>query len=191
MNEEALFQEYSTNRALQAVYPDFASYRRFMLSQMPAQANENSGISGVLSNTSSNVGTMKDLGKNLIMNKISSKMGLGLNPIGIGGLVLGAVSGLNDRLRQTDFARSKTLADYLDARSYGGIDARNAAAVANMVQARGLQKQMAQRPSSQVSARDAARGRGGGGGGHAGGQAAAAGAAAQAADDAAAGAGGY
>ena len=125
------------------------------------------------------------------MNKISSKMGLGLNPIGIGGLVLGAVSGLNDRLRQTDFARSKNLADYLDARSYGGIDARNAAAVANMAQARGLQKQMAQRPSSQVSARDAARGGGGGGGGHAGGSAAAAGAAAQAADDAAAGAGGY
>ena len=191
MNEEALFQEYSTNRALQAVYPDFASYRDFILSQMPAQANENSGISGVLNNTSSNVGAMKDLGKNLVMNKISSKMGLSLNPIGIGGLVLGALSGLNDKLRQTDFARSKTLADYLDARSYGGIDARNAAAVANMAQARGLQKQMAQRPSSQVSARDAARGGGGGGGGHAGGSAAAAGAAAQAADDAAAGAGGY
>ena len=62
MNEEALFQECSTNRALQAVYPDFASYRDFILSQMPAQANENSGISGVLNNTSSNVGAMKDLG---------------------------------------------------------------------------------------------------------------------------------
>ena len=54
--------------------------------------------------------------------------------------------------------------DYLDAKSYGGIDARNAAAVANMAQARGIQKQMAQRPSSQVSARDAAMGGGGGGG---------------------------
>ena len=30
------------------------------------------------------MGTMKDLGKNLIMNKLTSKMGLGLNPIGIG-----------------------------------------------------------------------------------------------------------
>ena len=46
----------------------------------------------------------------------------------------------------------KTLMDYFDAKSYGGIDARNAAAVANMAQARGIQKQMAQRPSSNVSA---------------------------------------
>jgi hypothetical protein len=190
MNEEALFQEYSTNRALQATYPDFATYRDFVMSQMPAQANDNSGLTGIINNAASSMGTMKDLGKNLIMNKLTSKMGLGLNPIGIGGLVLSGLSGINDRIRQTDFARSKTLADYLDAKSYGGIDARNAAAVANMAQARGLQKQMAQRPSSQVSAQDAARGRGGGGG-HAGGSAAAAGAAAQAADDAAAGAGGY
>ena len=33
MNEEALFQEYSTNRALQATYPDFATYRDFICSQ--------------------------------------------------------------------------------------------------------------------------------------------------------------
>ena len=158
MNEEALFQEYSTNRALQAVYPDFASYRDFMLSQMPAQANDNSGISGMLNNASSSMGSIKDLGKNLIMNKISSKMGLGLNPIGIGSMMLGGLRNINDRIQSTDFARSKTLADYLNAKSYGGIDARNAAAVANMAQARGIQKQMAQRPSSNVSAQDAARG---------------------------------
>ena len=164
MNEEALFQEYSTNRALQAVYPDFASYRDFILSQMPAQANDNSGISGMLNNATSSMGSIKDLGKNLIMNKISSKMGLGLNPIGIGSMMLGGLKNLNDRIQSTDFARSKNLMDYLDARSYGGIDARNAAAVANMAQARGIQKQMAQRPSSQVSARDAAMGGGGGGG---------------------------
>ena len=158
MNEEALFQEYSTNRALQAVYPDFASYRDFIMSQMPAQANDNSGITGIVNNAASSMGSIKDLGKNLIMNNLSSKMGLGLNLIGIGGLILSGLSGINDRIRQTDFARSKTLADYFDAKSYGGIDARNAAAVANMAQARGIQKQMAQRPSSNVSAQDAARG---------------------------------
>jgi hypothetical protein len=164
MDEEALFQEYSTNRALQAVYPDFPTYRDFVMSQMPAQANDNSGIKGIVNNAASNMGTIKDLGKNLIMNKLSSKMGLGLNPIGLGGLVLSGLSGINDKIQSTDFARSKSLADYFDAKSYGGIDARNAAAVANMAQARGLQKQMAQRPSSQVSARDAAMGGGGGGG---------------------------
>jgi len=162
MNEEALFQEYSTNRALQATYPDFATYRDFVLSQMPAQANNNSGITGLVNNATSSMGSIKDLGKSIITNKLSSKMGLGLNPIGIGGLVLSGLSGINDRIQSTDFARSKTLADYFDAKSYGGIDARNAAAVANMAQARGIQKQMAQRPSSQVSARDQAMGGGGG-----------------------------
>ena len=158
MNEEALFQEYSTNRALQATYPDFATYRDFVMSQMPAQANDNSGLTGIINNAAASMGTMKDLGKNLITSKLSSKMGLGLNPIGIGGLVLSGLSGINDRIRQTDFARSKNLMDYLDAKSYGGIDARTAAAVANMAQARGIQKQMAQRSSSNVSAQDAARG---------------------------------
>ena len=158
MNEEALFQEYSTNRALQATYPDFATYRDFVMSQMPAQANDNSGLTGIINNAASSMGTMKDLGKNLITSKLSSKMGLSLNPIGIGGLVLSGLSGINDRIRQTDFARSKNLMDYLDAKRYGGIDARNAAAIANMAQARGIQKQMAQRPSSNVSNQDAARG---------------------------------
>ena len=128
------------------------------MSQMPAQANDNSGLTGIINNAASSMGTMKDLGKNLIMNKLSSKTKLGLNPIGLGGLVLSGLSGINNRIRQTDFARSKNLMDYLDAKKYGGIDARNAAAVANMTQARGIQKQMAQRPSSNVSAQDAARG---------------------------------
>ena len=158
MNEEALFQEYSTNRALQATYPDFATYRDFVMSQMPAQANQDSGLPLMLNNATSSLGSIKDLGKNLIMGKLTSKMGLGLNPIGIGSMMLGGLRNINDRIQSTDFARSKTLADYLDAKSYGGIDARNAAAVANMAQARGIQKQMAQRPSSNVSAQDAARG---------------------------------
>lgn len=184
MNEEALFQEYSTNRALQATYPDFTTYRDFVMSQMPAQANDNSGITGLVNNATSSMGSLKDLGKNLIMNKLSSKMGMSFNPIGIGAMMLGGLKDINQRIQSTDFARSKTLADYLDAKSYGGIDARNAAAIANMAQARGIQKQMAQRPSSQVSARDAAMG-GGGGSDHDGGASAAA------QSDAAAGMGGY
>lgn len=184
MNEEALFQEYSTNRALQATYPDFTTYRDFVMSQMPAQANDNSGITGLVNNAASSMGSLKDLGKNLIMNKLSSKMGMSFNPIGIGAMMLGGLKDINQRIQSTDFARSKTLADYLDAKSYGGIDARNAAAIANMAQARGIQKQMAQRPSSQVSARDAAMG-GGGGSDHDGGASAAA------QSDAAAGMGGY
>jgi len=184
MNEEALFQEYSTNRALQATYPDFATYRDFVMSQMPAQANDNSGITGLVNNATSSMGSLKNLGKNLIMNKLSSKMGMSFNPIGIGAMMLGGLKDINQRIQSTDFARSKTLADYLDAKRYGGIDARNAAAIANMAQARGIQKQMAQRPSSQVSARDAAMG-GGGGSDHDGGASAAA------QSDAAAGMGGY
>jgi len=109
---------------------------------------------------------------------------MSFNPIGIGAMMLGGLKDINQRIQSTDFARSKTLADYLDAKSYGGIDARNAAAIANMAQARGIQKQMAQRPSSQVSARDAAMG-GGGGSDHDGGASAAA------QSDAAAGMGGY
>ena len=184
MNEEALFQEYSTNRALQAVYPDFASYRDFILSQMPAQANDNSGISGMLNNATSSMGSIKDLGKNLIMNKISSKMGLGLNPIGIGSMMLGGLRNLNDRIRSSDFGQATSLADYLDMQRYGGAQGRRDAAARTMAQARGLQKQMAQRPSAQVSAQDAARG-GGGGRDHDGGASAAA------QSDAAAGMGGY
>ena len=159
MNEEALFQEYSTNRALQATYPDFATYRDFVMSQMPAQANDNSGISGMLNNATSSMGSIKDLGKSLITSKLSSKMGLGLvNPLGIGSMMLGGLRDINDRIRSTDFARSKTLADYFDAKKYGGIDARNLAAAENMLAANVLQQEMASRPSSNVSNRDAARG---------------------------------
>jgi hypothetical protein len=174
MNEDALFKEYSTNRALQAVYPSFESYRDFMMSQMPAQANEK-GLPLVLDNTMSNLGTIKDLSKNYITNKIATKAGLSFNPIGLGGLFLDSIRGLNDKIQQTDFARSKNLMDYLDAKKYGGIDARNQAAQENMLQANVLQQEMAMRPSSKVSAQDAARGNigtrsantsaGGGGGG--------------------------
>ena len=145
MNEEALFQEYSTNRALQATYPDFATYRDFVMNQMPAQANDSRGI--------------KDLGKKLVMNKLSSNIGLGLiNPLSIGSMMMGGLRDINDRIQSTDFARSKNLMDYLDAKKYGGIDARNLAAAENMLAANVLQQEMAMRPSSNVSNQDAARG---------------------------------
>ena len=184
MNEEALFQEYSTNRALQARYPDFATYRDFVMSQMPAQANETGGIPLVLNNASSSIGSIKDIGKNLIMNKLSSKIGLGFSPIGIGSMMLGGLRNLNDRIRSSDFGQATSLADYLDMQRYGGAQGRRDAAARTIAQARGLQKQMAQRPSAQVSAQDAARG-GGGGRDHDGGASAAA------QSDAAAGMGGY
>ena len=159
MNEAALFQEYSTNRALQATYPDFETYKNFMMSQMPAQANDNSGITGIVNNATSSMGTMKDLGKSIITNKLSSKMGLGLiNPLSIGSMMMGGLRDINDRIQSTDFARSKTLADYFDAKKYGGIDARNLAAAENMLAANVLQQEMAMRPSSNVSNQDAARG---------------------------------
>jgi hypothetical protein len=61
---------------------------------------------------------------------------------------LEGIKSLNQRLRNTDFGRSKTLADYFDARRYGGRDARDAAAARTMAQARGLTKSLASRPSS-------------------------------------------
>ena len=56
--------------------------------------------------------------------------------------VLQGIKSLNQRLRNTDFARSKTLADYFDARKYGGRDERDAAAARTMAQARGIQKKI-------------------------------------------------
>jgi hypothetical protein len=61
---------------------------------------------------------------------------------------LEGIKSLNQRLRQSDFAQSKTLADYFDARRYGGRDERDAAAARTMAQARGITKSLASRPSS-------------------------------------------
>jgi hypothetical protein len=55
---------------------------------------------------------------------------------------LEGIKSLNQRLRSTDFARSSSLADYLDAKSYGGRDERDAAAARTMAQARGIQKKI-------------------------------------------------
>ena len=71
---------------------------------------------------------------------------------------------LNARIQSSDFAQAKNLADYLDMRSYGGLRERENRAAQTMAQARGLQKQMAQRPSATPSARDLAMSREGGDG---------------------------
>ena len=89
---------------------------------------------------------------------------------------LQGIKSLNQRLRNTDFAQSKTLADYFDARKYGGRDERDAAAARTMAQARGLQKQVdrrgdstsrvADRNRSSVTRSSAAKSKGVGGGGY-------------------------
>jgi len=68
------------------------------------------------------------------------------------------LAGLNRRIQNSDFAQAKTLMDYMDMQKYGGLQGRLNAAAVNMAQARGLQKQMNQRSSSQVSNQDAGRG---------------------------------
>ena len=62
--------------------------------------------------------------------------------MGGGSRTLDGIRSLNQRLRNTDFAKSRTLADYFDARKYGGRDERDAAAARNMAQARGIQKKI-------------------------------------------------
>ena len=67
------------------------------------------------------------------------------------GLITGGLkglAGLNRRIQQSDFGRSTSLMDYLDARKYGGIDARNRAAAQNMREARAIQKQLDLRTQS-------------------------------------------
>ena len=61
------------------------------------------------------------------------------NPFGILASLFGkgfkGIKGFNDKIQNSDFGRSKTLADYFDAKKYGGIDARNLAAQKNMDEA--------------------------------------------------------
>ena len=74
----------------------------------------------------------------------------------------GGLQNLNQRMRNSDFGQATSFADYLDMQRYGGAQGRRDASARTMAQARGLQKQMAQRPSANVSNRDAAMGGGGG-----------------------------
>ena len=94
-------------------------------------------------------GSLGGLGS-LIMSGIGMLMGipgLGLLTGGFNKLK-GGLGSLNDKIQSTDFARSKTLMDYLDAKKYGGIDARNRAASKNMREARGIQTAMDMRPTT-------------------------------------------
>jgi len=61
---------------------------------------------------------------------------------------LEGIKSLNQRIQQSDFAQADNLMDYLDMRKYGGLQGRRDAAARNMAQARGIQKKMAERPSS-------------------------------------------
>ena len=79
-----------------------------------------------------------------------------LKNIGRGGF--DGIRGLNQRIQQSDFGRSKTLADYFDARSYGGRDARDRAAQKTMREARAIQKQVDMRPSATQTNQDRGRG---------------------------------
>jgi len=85
-------------------------------------------------------------------------MAMGIPGLGLltGGFdkLKGGLGSLNDKIQSTDFAKSKTLMDYLDAKKYGGIDARDRAASKNMREARAIQTQMGLRPSSTMSPRD-------------------------------------
>jgi|TARA_R100001460_G_scaffold93810_1_gene135818 hypothetical protein len=86
------------------------------------------------------------------------------------------IRGLNQRIQQSDFGQSKTLADYFDARSYGGRDERDRAASQNMREARAIQRQVdmrgdstsrvADRNRGSVTTASAAKSRGVGGGGY-------------------------
>ena len=71
---------------------------------------------------------------------------------------LDGIKSLNQRLRNTDFAKSSSLADYFDARSYGGRDARDRAAQKTMREARAIQKQVDMRPSATQTNQDRGRG---------------------------------
>ena len=71
---------------------------------------------------------------------------------------LESLSGFNQRLRNTDFGRSKNLMDFLDMKKYGGYQGREDARAATMAQARGIQKKIDAGDFGTASAQDKARG---------------------------------
>lgn len=71
---------------------------------------------------------------------------------------MSGIRSLNQRLRNTDFGRSKNLMDYLDIKSYGGYDEREDARAATMTQARGIQKKIDAGDYGTPSNQDRARG---------------------------------
>ena len=87
---------------------------------------------------------------------------------------LESLRGFSNTLQNSDFGRSRTLMDYLDARSYGGRDARDRKASQTMREARAIQTQVDRRGDStskvadrsSVTKSSAAKSRGVGGGGY-------------------------
>jgi len=71
---------------------------------------------------------------------------------------LGALRNINQRIQGSDFGQATSIADYLDMRKYGGLQGRRNAAAATMAQARGLQKQIDQRPTATQTNQDRGRG---------------------------------
>ena len=180
MEEDFFLQNYlDADPAIQNKY----TFDEFVQTQQPV----NQGIGTVFESLqqkkndfSNNLAQKKE--KKGISNLLKSALSFAIP--GYNFITSGGLQGLNQRIRSSDFGQATSLADYLDMQRYGGAQGRRDAAARTMAQARGLQKQMAQRPSAQVSAQDAARG-GGGGRDHDGGASAAA------QSDAAAGMGGY
>ena len=66
----------------------------------------------------------------------------------------GGLQSLNQKIRGLDFGQATSLADYLDMQRYGGAQGRRDAAARTMAQARGLQKQIDARTSSQRTSDD-------------------------------------
>ncbi len=64
------------------------------------------------------------------------------------------IMGLNNRLQNSDFGQASSLMDYLDMRKFGGLREREDKAAQIMAQARGIQKDMVDRPSATMSPRD-------------------------------------
>ena len=73
---------------------------------------------------------------------------------------LGSLRNLNQRIQGSNFGKATSLADYFDMRKYGGYQGRENARARTMAQARGVQKQIDQRPSAKPTAQDIARGGG-------------------------------
>ena len=71
---------------------------------------------------------------------------------------LESLRGFSNTLQNSDFGKSRTLMDYLDARSYGGRDARDRAASQNMREARAIQRRVDMRPSAVPTNQDRGRG---------------------------------
>ena len=62
------------------------------------------------------------------------------SPVGLISRGLGSLSGLNNRLRNTDFGLSRNLADFIDMKKYGGFEGRERARRRTMTEARDLQR---------------------------------------------------